>query len=95
MAGTVFPIGRRERLNIAPSTADTRPRQDQGPRDGDRNTDGISPSLNLAGSMANTFWELMADLSEADRWQYRYDTQTGELYVEDAKTLKRYFNRLR
>lgn len=43
--------------------------------------------------LADTLWRLMADLSEADRWCYTFDTQTGELYIEDAVTLKRYFQR--
>lgn len=92
MAGSISAPRRRKLLDYFAADTDHRPTADRTPRDGDMADHVDSSPCSGAGQLSGTFWELMADLSEADRWQYRYDTKTGELYVEDAQTLKRYFS---
>jgi len=40
-------------------------------------------------------WALIEALAETDRWAVRVDPRTGELYVEDVETLKRYGARIK
>lgn len=92
MAGSISATRRRKFLDYFAADADHRSAADRTPRDGDMADHADSSPRGSAGQLSGTFWELMAELSEADRWRYRYDTKTGELYVEDAQTLKRYFS---